>query len=64
MENLVSLIQQWTISDYAKDDLMQDFISLVTIFCARIYGKRRSKRKTENIIFLGSSVGGSSRLLI
>jgi len=33
-----------------KQDLMQDFVSLVTSFCARIYGKRRSKRKTEKII--------------
>jgi predicted site-specific integrase-resolvase len=31
-------------------DLFEDFISLVTSFCARIYGKRRSKRKTEQII--------------
>lgn len=31
-------------------DLMQDFISIVTSFCARIYGIRRSKRKTESII--------------
>jgi predicted site-specific integrase-resolvase len=33
-----------------KEDLMQDFISLVTSFCARIYGKRRCKRKTEQLI--------------
>lgn len=33
-----------------KEDLMQDFISLVTSFCARIYGKRRTKRATEKII--------------
>jgi len=31
-------------------DLMQDFVSLVTSFCARIYGKRRSKRITNKII--------------
>lgn len=31
-------------------DLMQDFISLVTCFCARIYGLRRSKRLTQEII--------------
>jgi UDP-N-acetylmuramoylalanine--D-glutamate ligase len=29
---------------------MQDFISIITSFCARIYGNRRSKRKTEKII--------------
>lgn len=33
-----------------KDDLMQDFVSVVTSFCARIYGQRRGKRKTESII--------------
>lgn len=33
-----------------QDDLMQDFISIVTSFCSRIYGKRRTTRKTEQII--------------
>ena len=33
-----------------KQDLMQDFVSLVTSFCARLYGLRRSQRKTEAII--------------
>lgn len=33
-----------------KDDLMQDFISIITSFCARIYGLRRSRRKTEKLI--------------
>ena len=33
-----------------EKDLMQDFVSLVTSFCARLYGKRRSKRKTEQLI--------------
>jgi putative resolvase len=33
-----------------EEDLMQDFVSLVTSFCARLYGKRRSKRKTEKLI--------------
>jgi predicted site-specific integrase-resolvase len=33
-----------------KQDLMQDFISIITSFCARLYGLRRSKRKTEKII--------------
>lgn len=31
-------------------DLMQDFTSLVTSFCARLYGKRRTKRNTEKLI--------------
>lgn len=33
-----------------KDDLMQDFVSIITNFCARLYGLRRSKRKTAQII--------------
>jgi predicted site-specific integrase-resolvase len=33
-----------------KEDLMCDFISIVTSYCARIYGNRRSKRKTEKLI--------------
>lgn len=37
-------------ADDSKQDLIQDFISVITSFCARIYGQRRSKRKTEKII--------------
>ncbi len=33
-----------------KDDLLQDLVSIITSFCARIYGMRRCKRKTETII--------------
>ena len=33
-----------------RDDLMQDFVSIITSFCARLYGKRRTKRQTEKII--------------
>lgn len=33
-----------------NQELFEDFVSLVTSFCARIYGRRRSKRKTEQII--------------
>lgn len=36
--------------DNDKEDLIQDFTSVVTSFCARIYGLRRSKRRTEKII--------------
>ena len=32
------------------DDLMQDFIAIITSFCARLYGPGRSKRKTEKIV--------------
>jgi putative resolvase len=33
-----------------KQDLMTDFVSIVTSFCARLYGLRRTQRKTEAII--------------
>ena len=33
-----------------KDDLMQDFVSIITSFTARLYGQRRTKRATEKLI--------------
>lgn len=33
-----------------KEDVMQDFISIITSFSAKIYGLRRGKRKTEELI--------------
>ena len=33
-----------------KEDLMKDFVSLITSFTARLYGLRRSQRKTEQLI--------------
>ena len=33
-----------------KEDLIQDFISVITSLCARIYGQRRTKRITEKLI--------------
>jgi putative resolvase len=36
--------------DNDKEDLIQDFISVITSFCARIYGLRRSRRRTEKLI--------------
>lgn len=33
-----------------RDDLMGDFVAVVTSFCARLYGQRRNKRRTEQII--------------
>ena len=34
----------------AKEDLVQDFVAVITSFCAKIYGQRRSKRRTEQLI--------------
>ena len=33
-----------------RDDLMQDFVSIIKSFCAGLYGQRRSGRKAERII--------------
>lgn len=31
-------------------DLMRDFVSIITSFCARLYGQRRNHRRTEKLI--------------
>lgn len=33
-----------------RDDLMQDFVSIITSFTARLYGQRRTKRRIEKLI--------------
>lgn len=33
-----------------KEDLIQDFVSIITSFTARLYGQRRNKRHTINLI--------------
>jgi putative resolvase len=37
-------------ADTAQDDLMGDFVTIITSFCARLYGRRRAKRKTEQVL--------------
>lgn len=36
--------------DNNKEELIQDFVSVITSFCARIYSQRISKRKVEKLI--------------
>ena len=43
-------IEVINLAEDGKEDLVQDFVSIVTSFCAQLYGQRRSKRKTERII--------------
>jgi predicted site-specific integrase-resolvase len=43
-------IEVINLAENDKEDLIQDFVSIVTSFCARLYGQRRSKRKTERLI--------------
>lgn len=38
------------VEDNSREDVMQDFVSIITSFTARLYGLRRSKRKTEKLI--------------
>lgn len=33
-----------------REDLITDFTSIITSFCARVYGQRRTKRETEQLI--------------
>jgi putative resolvase len=35
--------------DETKDDLVQDFIAIITSMCARIYGRRGNKNRSERI---------------
>ncbi len=37
-------------AENGKEDLLQDLVSIITSFCARLYGQRRCKMKTEKII--------------
>jgi predicted site-specific integrase-resolvase len=43
-------IEVVNLAEEEGSDIMQDFISIITSFCARIYGLRRRKRKTECLI--------------
>jgi len=43
-------IEVVNVQDNEENDLMEDFVSIITSFVARLYGKRRSKRLTEKII--------------
>jgi len=36
--------------DNERDDLMEDFVSIITSFTARLYGRQRSKRSTKKLI--------------
>lgn len=43
-------IEVINLAENGREDLVQDFVSIVTSFCARLYGQRRCRRKTERII--------------
>jgi putative resolvase len=37
-------------ADTAEEDLLGDFVAIVTSFCTRLYGRRRTKRETEQVL--------------
>jgi predicted site-specific integrase-resolvase len=37
-------------ADTEESDLMADFVAIITSFAARLYGRRRAKRKTEQVL--------------
>jgi len=50
MQQLNKKIEVINEAENGKEDIVQDFVSIITSFCAKIYGNRRCKRKTEKII--------------
>ena len=50
LENKGKQIEVINECDSDKEDLIQDFVSIITSYCAKIYDKRRSNRKTEQLI--------------
>lgn len=42
-------IEVVNLAEDGKEDLLQDLTSIIYSFCARMYGQRRAKRKTEAI---------------
>jgi len=43
-------IEVVNMAENGRDDLFNDFVSIITSFCARLYGHSGSKRRTEKII--------------
>jgi putative resolvase len=37
-------------AEEGQEDLMQDFVALITSFCARLYGRRRARRKKTQLL--------------
>ena len=43
-------IEVVNLAENGKEDLEEDLVAIIYSFCAKLYGQRRSKRKTERII--------------
>jgi predicted site-specific integrase-resolvase len=37
-------------ADEGQEDLLQDFVAIITSFCARLYDRRRASRKTTQVL--------------
>ena len=46
-----------------REDLLADLVAIVSSFCARLYGQRRAKRKTETLIKEGPKVEDPMQLV-
>lgn len=46
----INLIVTSELEDNIKNDLIEDFVSVITSFCARIYGQRRTKNNVKKIV--------------
>lgn len=43
------VIEVVNVAEDGQEDLLSDLVAIVNSFCARLYGQRRAKRKTERI---------------
>jgi predicted site-specific integrase-resolvase len=42
-------IEAMNLADDGREDLLDDLTAIVYSFCARLYGQRRAKRKTQRV---------------
>jgi len=50
MEAQGRIVEVVNVAENDKEDLIADLASVIYSFCARLYGQRRAKRKTETIV--------------
>jgi len=50
LKKLDKEVEVINLAEERKDDVMQDFGSIITSFCARLYSLRRRRLKTECLI--------------
>ena len=50
MEAQGRAIEVVNVAEHDKEDVITDLASVIYSFCARLYGQRRAKRKTEIIV--------------